>query len=257
MKKRFSILLILLTCLSLPISAIRKETKLILDRLLIVEKSVAALTKNISILANSLSTISDELNFIRNNIRTINRNQADQNQYREKQAGDFSMFRSELGEIKNSLDNLTQAIQSALAENSSGWEDTPVGGTSNYESAKGIWNMAYLDYSKGNFDIASSGFEQFLKLFPDHPSADNALYWIGECHLGLKQLEPAVRTFARLIKEYPDSDKVQSAYLKEGFILIDRGKQSEGIRKLRELITKYPISEEAELARQKLQTIDN
>jgi TolA-binding protein len=48
-------------------------------------------------------------------------------------------------------------------------------------SPQEVYNTAYADYLKGNFDLAMDGFKIYRDSFPDSPLADNALYWIGEC----------------------------------------------------------------------------
>ncbi len=53
-------------------------------------------------------------------------------------------------------------------------------------SPQEIYNMAYADYLKGNFSLAIDGFKIYLDNFSQSPFADNALYWIGECHFSRK-----------------------------------------------------------------------
>ena len=45
-----------------------------------------------------------------------------------------------------------------------------------------LYNTAYTDFSRGKYTPAISGFETFVRSFPDSQLADNALYWVGECH---------------------------------------------------------------------------
>ncbi|HMH75343.1 MAG TPA: hypothetical protein VK547_01910, partial [Candidatus Udaeobacter sp.] len=56
-----------------------------------------------------------------------------------------------------------------------------VGGASAEES----YQAAYLDFSKGLYPLAVSGFRDFLRRFPDSPLADSSQYWIGEAYFSM------------------------------------------------------------------------
>jgi TolA-binding protein len=43
---------------------------------------------------------------------------------------------------------------------------------------------------------------------------DNAIYWMGECELSLKDYGAAVKTFERLVRQYPSTPKARDAYLR-------------------------------------------
>ena len=49
---------------------------------------------------------------------------------------------------------------------------------------------------------------------PDHSLADNAMYWLGECHYSSGQYAKAVTVFKKLVKAYPKAEKVPDALLK-------------------------------------------
>src|SRR5689334_7980252 len=52
-------------------------------------------------------------------------------------------------------------------------------------TADQAYQAAYLDYTKGNYPLAVSGFREFVRRFPDSPRADEAQYWIGESYFSL------------------------------------------------------------------------
>ncbi len=74
-----------------------------------------------------------------------------------------------------------------------------------------LYNSAYSDYLKGNYDLAIEGFKLYRDQFGDSPLADNALYWIGECYFSQKNYEAAIAAFNEVILFYPKSDRVQAA----------------------------------------------
>lgn len=118
-----------------------------------------------------------------------------------------------------------------------------------------IYQTAYGDYQKGNYDLARSGFEQFLSLVPSSDLADNAAYWIGECYFAQKAHRQAIARFDEVINDYPQSDKVPSALLKKGFAYIEMGERAQGIVQLQYVIHEHPKSSQADIARQRLQTM--
>jgi tol-pal system protein YbgF len=127
--------------------------------------------------------------------------------------------------------------------------------TSSGSGQEESYNLAYLDYSKGEFDLARREFEAFLADNPTSELADNALYWIGECHVSLGQLEGAVTAFKRVATEYPNGNKAPSALYKLGMLYLRAGQTGEAERYFEEITMTYPDSEEAGLARERLLAI--
>ena len=122
-------------------------------------------------------------------------------------------------------------------------------------SPQEVYNMAYSDYLKGNFQLAIEGFTLYQDQFPESPLADNALYWIGECYFSQKEFEKAIEQFNNLILNYPRGDKVPAAYLKKGISLMELGKKEEALVVFKLLISKYPLEEETKIAQQKIKEL--
>jgi tol-pal system protein YbgF len=131
---------------------------------------------------------------------------------------------------------------------------TPVPPKTNL-SALELYNTAYSDYEKGNYDLAIDGLMIYREQFPSSPYADDALYWIGECYFSQKKYDKAIDQFNDLIIGYPLSNKIATAYLKKGFSLLELKKKDEAIAVLKLLITRYPLEEEAKNAQEKLKEI--
>ncbi len=122
-------------------------------------------------------------------------------------------------------------------------------------SAQDLYNTAYSDYEKGNYDLAIDGFSIYREQFPSSPYADDALYWIGECYFSQKKYDQAIDQFNDLIIGYPLSNKIATSYLKKAFSLTELKKKDEAIAVLKLLITKYPLEEETKNAQQKLKEL--
>ena len=124
-------------------------------------------------------------------------------------------------------------------------------------SPQEVYNMAYSDYLKGNFDLAIEGFKQYVQQFRDSPLADNSLYWIGECYFSQKKFKQAIDQFNELILNYPNGDKTAAAYLKKGISFMEMGKKEEALAVFKLLISKYPLDEETKIAQQKIKDLQS
>jgi tol-pal system protein YbgF len=119
-----------------------------------------------------------------------------------------------------------------------------------------MYQAAYSDYLKKNYDIAIMGFQQYLKEFPDTDLADNAAYWIGECLFSQGKYAPAIEEFDNVLTRFPRSDKIASAMLKKAYATLEIGQKSKGVAQLQRVIKDYPSSDEANLARQRLRAVN-
>lgn len=192
----------------------------------------------------------------------MQKNLADINLKIENMGTDLSKIDGKLDEYKHKIDEsikrmdqlLRQAPQLPKEPGPPQTEKPPVS-TTVKASAGEIYQMSYIDYTKGNYSLAITGFQEFLRLFSDSDLADNAQYWIGECYFSQKQFEKAAQEFRRVSTKYPQGDKVPSALLKESYSLLEIGQKVMAEARLQYLIDAYPRSEEAALARDRLKTL--
>lgn len=115
-----------------------------------------------------------------------------------------------------------------------------------------LYNAAYADFSKGNYVLAISGFEEYAERFSDSDLADNAIYWVGECHYSQGSFDRAVESFDRLLELYPESDRTAGANLKKGLAFLEQNQIGKAIVQLRYVLTTYPSTDESRIARDKL-----
>ncbi len=102
---------------------------------------------------------------------------------------------------------------------------------------------------------AASSFSIFLKNYPDHDLADNALYWLGECSYTTGNYEESIESFKRVVQNYPKGQKVPDALLKIGYAYISIDDVHQATLYLKRVITQYPFSPAAEKAQTKLSQI--
>ena len=114
-----------------------------------------------------------------------------------------------------------------------------------------VYRTALNDYTKGNYDLAISGFRTYIQNYPKTSLVPNAQYWLGESYYGQKNYAQAIEEFEVVIRDYPDNPKVPSALFKQGdaLLLIGDTKRATGV--LCELIGKHGKTREARLARER------
>ncbi|MEO0131861.1 MAG: tol-pal system protein YbgF [candidate division WOR-3 bacterium] len=120
--------------------------------------------------------------------------------------------------------------------------------TINYEE---LYNSAYLDYTRGNFDQALVGFKNYLQQFPDTHLSDNAQYWIGECYYSKKMYSEAIAEFEKVIDNYPDGNKVVAALYKIGLCYEALGDYKKSRYYYQKVFSEYPNTQEAKLAEER------
>jgi len=130
--------------------------------------------------------------------------------------------------------------------------------------AEESYQAAYLDFSKGLYPLAVSGFRDFVRRFPDSPLADSAQYWIGEAYFSMaratasqpekarENLEQAVQEFRKVVVAYPRGSKVPTALYKEALALVELKQTALAQARLQYLVEHFPQSEEAPLAKERL-----
>jgi tol-pal system protein YbgF len=128
----------------------------------------------------------------------------------------------------------------------------PPGSSPAGPSPQQLYDTAYGDYTKGRYELAIAGFQDYIDRYPSTDLSDNAQYWIGESHFSQKKYAESIRDFDALLKRWPQSDKAAAALLKKGYALAETNRRAEAAVALQYVIHEYPTSDEARLAKQKL-----
>lgn len=115
-----------------------------------------------------------------------------------------------------------------------------------------LYQQAYSDFARKNYDLSIQGFQEYLRLYRDTDLADNAQYWVGECLQAQAKYEDAVTAFNALLRDFIDSDKIPDARYKKGVALEALGRKSQAILEYRFVVERFPNSPAARLAREKL-----
>jgi tol-pal system protein YbgF len=95
------------------------------------------------------------------------------------------------------------------------------------------------------YEKALQAFTAFLVRFPDHPNAENAMYWRGECFYATGAFARAAEQFEGLIARFPYGNKAADALLKLGLSQEKLGAKEQAQKTFAELKDRYPKSDAA------------
>lgn len=119
-----------------------------------------------------------------------------------------------------------------------------------------LYDQAYYDLTRGNYELAQSGFAEYLRLYPDTELADNALYWLGEADYVQHNYTEALEKFLRVEERYPQGNKVPAALFKVGLCQVALKRQDEAKQIFQRLIQNYPGTPEASQAKERLKEME-
>ncbi len=122
-------------------------------------------------------------------------------------------------------------------------------------SATELYDAAYRDWSRGNYQLAVAGFEDLLKYYPQSDRADNAQFYIGESYFALGDLDRAIQEYLKVRDLYPDGNKRPAATLKLGYAFLRKGDSATARKYFETVMREYPDSPEARLAKDKLDSL--
>ncbi len=120
-----------------------------------------------------------------------------------------------------------------------------------------LFNNAYREYSNKRLDAALNGFAEFVKIYPNHAFADDALYWRGECYLAQGKFLFAIGELERLTRRYPASDKASSALYRIGFAYDKLRDYAKAAEYYFEVVDRYPASDAARRASRRTAELRN
>src|SRR3989338_565883 len=118
-----------------------------------------------------------------------------------------------------------------------------------------LYKTAYSDYLKGSFQLAITGFRDYIEKYPDTGLAGSSQYWIAESYYSMSDYEMAVSEFNEVINKYPKNAKTPSAMLKIAYSKVRLNQVTDAISVFNDIIKKYPNSDEARLSKERLKSI--
>ena len=159
----------------------------------------------------------------------------------------IEMLNTRLSESESQLTQINEKLVKGRKTEADSSETSAVS-----PEARMVYESAYLNYVKGNYNESIDGFRSYIKIAPESALSDNALYWIGECYYAMGKRQDAVNTFNELINKYPQSNKKPTAIFKTGIIYEEAKELKIARMYFNRVINEYPNSPEAVLAGSRL-----
>lgn len=120
-----------------------------------------------------------------------------------------------------------------------------------------LYREAYDAWRTNDHASCVDRFGRFLQSFPSSKYADDAAFWLADCHYRQGDLKTSVLRFDEVATRYPESDKAAEALFRQGEALLQMGPQfSKAAQKaFQRVIDNYPDHKRARDARERLAII--
>ncbi|MEW5807708.1 MAG: tol-pal system protein YbgF [Acidobacteriota bacterium] len=268
MKRKISLVLLLFaSALSLTGCITPKQFDMVQSNISDIQEKISVLKKEISEAGSKIDRIDEKMENQEQKSRT---GQADVQIKIEALSRDIQILLDRLADTNQRISTLSQEILATkeilraapqIPSQVSGAQPAATSGAASGEkpflpsNPDELFKSSYADYSKGNYALAISGFQEYIVRYPKSDLTDNAQYWIGECYFSQGNHKSAIDEFDKVIENFPDGDKVPGAYLKKGLALFEMHQTAKGVMQLQYLIGRYPKSDEARIAKDKLKSM--
>ena len=173
----------------------------------------------------------------------------------------FGGLRDMMEEINSRLNKLSQQVDDikthiTTAPPPSGGLDTGVTGGS-ATSSQALFNSAFSDYNRGNFDFAKQQFEEYMRTFPQSEKAADAQYYLGAILYQTSDFAGAVKAFDMVLERFPVTTLSADAQYKKGMALLKLNRGPDAAREFRAVMEKFPNSNVAPISQARLEELEN
>src|SRR5436190_7575805 len=118
-----------------------------------------------------------------------------------------------------------------------------------------MFDTARADYAAGQWSLAITGFDAFLKTFPRSEMADDAQFLIGETYYAQNKWMDAIAAYNAAIQNYPMGNAVPETYYKRGLAQERLGQLDEARASWNTVLQTAPDSDAGRLAKQNLDRV--
>jgi|SRR5688572_2618128 tol-pal system protein YbgF len=132
---------------------------------------------------------------------------------------------------------------------------TPSGPAAGSPGPNQLFQSSLDQLRRGSPASARRGFEELLRLYPTSELAGEAQFYIGEALAGEGNLAAADTAYGTVVARYSESARAPTALYKRALLLQQRGNVAMARTALNDLVRRYPRSDEAQLARDRLRTL--
>jgi TolA-binding protein len=267
--------LILLVAVASPARAANKEHQQLMADLRMLQEQAQLLQNLIGTVTEALKAVNTRLD---QQAETTRKNFADQKLVIDNLTNDVRVIREKLDDNNVRIGSLTQEVESLRgsiqqfgtrpsvtndaadpqAPPAAPGAPPPPAASPNVGvsvSPQKLYDSAMSDYYSGLYDLAISGFSDYIRSFPKADLADDAQVNICSAYIQDGKNDKAVEACDLAIRTYPNGDKIPDAYYKKGLALQNL-KDMNGAREAWEHVVKAaPDTDAGRLAKQRLDQI--
>ena len=120
---------------------------------------------------------------------------------------------------------------------------------------KEAYEAALKAFQEGNLKQADTGFQAFVKKYPNSPYWPLAQFWLGNSEYAQKDYKSAIKTLQTMVKRYPLHGRIPDALLTLANSQIEAGQTPAAKKTVENLIAKHPDAEATNLAKQALKRL--
>lgn len=178
-------------------------------------------------------------------------------------------FRTEVHTMRETIDDLRRSVDRRPPQivyqappASVPGADPGMGGASAGSDPGQMYESAFLDVRKGNYELAIGQLRDLLAYHSQSEYAPNAHYWIGECFYSLAgtggsddgrhYYDSAIVEFLFLTENFPQSDRIPTALYKLGRCYEELGEPRRARQMYERVVNEHGRSLEAKPARNRL-----
>jgi tol-pal system protein YbgF len=116
------------------------------------------------------------------------------------------------------------------------------------------YRSAHAAWQNEETEICVERFREFLQTYPTSPYADDAAFWMADCHYKQAEYKKAVLRFDEVVRNYPAGNKAPDALYRQGESLLKLGPgfREAAKRAFERVIKEYPESVRATEAKKQL-----
>ena len=145
------------------------------------------------------------------------------------------------------------------ANNSRGGATAPVAATRNpppedLSAEIRAYRTAHAAWQSNDTGVCVDRFRDFLQTYPASPYADDAAFWMADCHYKQAEYKKAVLRFDEVVRNYPAGNKASDALYRQGESLLKLGPgfREAAKRAFERVVKEYPDSARSAEAKQQL-----
>ncbi len=147
------------------------------------------------------------------------------------------------------------SIPDDLSSGGPGGDRAPAADSTELSEEIRAYRAAHAAWRENETAVCIDRFRKFLQTYPASPYADDAAYWMADCHYKQADYKNAVLRFDDVVRNYPTGNKAPDALYRQGESLLKLGPgfREAAKRAFERVIKEYPDSARALEARRQLE----